>query len=75
MRIIIKDRSQQCLVTLEVESWNTISHIKRRIEASNNIPQVKQRLLYYGMTLKDNLTLSDYNLKDDSVLHVLVIVK
>ncbi|XP_050225755.1 ubiquitin-40S ribosomal protein S27a-like [Mercurialis annua] len=71
MQILIKIPAEQTL-TLEVTPTDTITNLKSKIEAKKRIPPAQQRLVFATAQLEDDKTLSHYNIKDDSLLHVLL---
>lgn len=61
------------VISLEVEGSDTIENIKSQIEKLNGVLPNHQRLVFSGKELKDNSwTLSDYNVKEESTLYLIV---
>lgn len=58
-------------MTLHVESSDTIENVKTKIQDKEGISLKEQRLLYTGRPLENGKTLSEYNIQEESTLHVL----
>ena len=56
--------------TITVEGGKTIENIKARIEDKEGIPAYQQLLTFHGLQLQDWRTLSYYNIKSASTLHL-----
>jgi hypothetical protein len=71
MQIFIKNLSGKTL-TFNVSEEDTIEFIKQSIEDKDHIPIDQQRLLFAGSQLEDDNTLSDYNILNESTLHLVL---
>lgn len=58
--------------TFEVETDETIHHLKTRIQDNLGIPPEQQRLIYSGKELKDEKILSNFNVRRESRLHLIL---
>ena len=57
--------------TLVAESSNTIEDVKTMLQKKQGFLLDQQSLIFAGKQLKETLTLSEYNIKNGSILHVL----
>ena len=71
MKIFVKTLTGKT-ITLYVDPKEHIEITKIRIRKKEGIPVDQQRLVYAGMQLEDNRTLSDYNVQYESILHLIL---
>lgn len=71
MQIYIKTLTGK-VTALEVEASDTIGIIKDKILAKEGIPVDEQRLIFSGKQLQEGYTLADYNVREDSAIHMVL---
>ena len=59
-------------LTLYLEEDTPIEDLKARIQDSTGVPPNDQRLIYAGKQLEDNKTLKDYNVWNETTIHMVL---
>jgi ubiquitin C len=70
MQIVVKNPKSPTLMTLEVESSNTIDELKSQISDNLHVHVDELWLVYHSKQLSDKLTVGDYNIHKDVIIYV-----
>ncbi|CAK70438.1 unnamed protein product (macronuclear) [Paramecium tetraurelia] len=71
MQIFIKTLTGR-LINLDVESTDSVESLKKQIQDKEGIPPNQQRLIFSGHQLEDEKTLLEYNVENESTIHLVL---
>ncbi|KRX10539.1 hypothetical protein PPERSA_05359 [Pseudocohnilembus persalinus] len=69
-KIFVKNQSQQTTITINVQPSDSIEYVKDQIQQKEQIPPDQQRLQFNGKQLENGKTLQNYNIQEESILHM-----
>lgn len=69
MKIFVKNLTGKTLV-FEVNPEDTIEHLKQMIQDYDGVPANQLRIIFSGKTLKNECCINDYNIQNESTLHL-----
>jgi hypothetical protein len=72
MQLFVKLPEGDKTITLDVEATDTIDTVKALIQGKESIPRAQQRLIFGEQQLEDGCTLSDYDIKKNSTVNLLL---
>lgn len=62
-------------ITLEIEPSNSVEEVKSKIELKEGVPASAQRLIVAEKQLEDGHLVSEYEIKNDSTIHLVLSLK
>ena len=63
------------VITLELESRDTIRNVKEKLQVEEGLPPEQQQLIFDGEQLEDSRTFSDYKIQNKSILQLIPVIK
>lgn len=69
MKLYVKTLKDETII-LHVKATDTVEHMKEQIQYITRIYIDQQRLIFAGKQLEDGRTITDYNIRPESTLHL-----
>ena len=74
MQIFVKTLTGKT-ITLEVKQTDLVEDVKAKIREKEGIPEAQQRLIFEEKELEDGNTLQEYNIQQDSIIHLVLYLR
>ena len=74
MQIFVKTLTGKT-ITLEVKQTDLVEDVKAKIREKEGIPEEQQRLIFEEKELEDGNTLQEYNIQQDSIIHLVLYLR
>ncbi len=72
MQIFVKTMTGKTITLLDVKPSDTVDDLKTKIQNADGIPSDQQRLIWAGRQLEDGTTVSEYGIKNECTIHLVL---